>query len=373
MRAAATLLERYRKVRDRWLLDARFIRWVERFPLTQPIARRHAAQLFDLCAGFTYTQILLASVRLGLLETLRRGPRDAVQLSLELGVPKVSLQRLLEACEALRLLERRGKDCFGLGRLGALVLTEPGLLSLIEHNALLYTDLADPVNLLRGKRDRGRLGRYWAYAREASPAGIGADRVRAFSELMTTSQDPVAREVLNAHDFREHHTLLDVGGGEGSFLRHAAARFPHLSLMLFDLPPVIERARQSLEEHGFADRIALASGDFRYDSLPRGADVMTLIRVLHDHNDGAALAILRAACLALPENGTLLVAEPMCGLPGAPRVGEAYMNFYLLAMGQGRARTPREIGDLLRTAGFRRVRLRRTRVPIRGGLIEARR
>lgn len=373
MRAAANLLQRYRAIRDRCLLDPRFLGLVEKFPLARGMARSHAEQLFDLCAGFAYSQVLLACVRLRLLDMVRDKPRDAMHLSLELGVPRASVQRLLEAGEALRLLERRGEDTYGLGRLGALVLAQPGLTSMIEHNALLYTDLADPVAMLRGRRDRGRLARYWAYACEASPAGLDPDRVRAFSELMTASQGFIAREVLDAYAFDRHRALLDVGGGEGAFLRHAAEHSPHLSLALFDLPPVIERARRSLTAAGLADRVTFTSGDFRYDSLPRGADLITLIRVIHDHNDGAALAILRSAHLALEDGGTVLVAEPMIGLRGARRVGEAYMSLYLLAMGQGRARTPAEICGMLRSAGFKRARLCRTRVPLRAGVIEARR
>ena len=61
--------------------------------------------------------------------------------------------------------------------------------------------------------------------------------------------------------------------------------------------------------------------------------------MLHDHDDAAALALLRAARAALPPDGTLLLAEPMAGTPGAEPMGDAYFGFYLLAMGSGRPRT----------------------------------
>ena len=47
-----------------------------RFPLTRPIARRRARELFDLCAGFVYSQVLLACVRLRLFEILAEGAAD---------------------------------------------------------------------------------------------------------------------------------------------------------------------------------------------------------------------------------------------------------------------------------------------------------
>ena len=79
------------------------------------------------------------------------------------------------------------------------------------------------------------------------------------------------------------------------------------------------------------------------DFLPHGADVASLIRVLHDHDDELVRVILAAIHDALPPRGVLLVAEPMAGAPGAEPMGEAYFGFYLLAMGRGRPRSASEI------------------------------
>lgn len=104
-------------------------------------------------------------------------------------------------------------------------------------------------------------------------------------------------------------------------------------------------------------------GDFRTDPLPEGADIVSLVRVVHDHDDEAAMALLSAAWKALPEGGTLLLAEPMAGTPGAGGV-EAYFAFYLLAMGSGRPRCAEALTGMLHTAGFTRVRPLATRRPM---------
>jgi demethylspheroidene O-methyltransferase len=105
-------------------------------------------------------------------------------------------------------------------------------------------------------------------------------------------------------------------------------------------------------------------GDFRTDALPAGADTVSLVRVLHDHDDATVLAILRAARQALPPGGLVMVAEPMSGTAGAEPAGEAYFGFYLLAMGRGRPRTPDALYALLRAAGFARPCLVKTRNPL---------
>jgi demethylspheroidene O-methyltransferase len=95
------------------------------------------------------------------------------------------------------------------------------------------------------------------------------------------------------------------------------------------------------------------------------------VRVLHDHDDDAVLAILRAARRALPEDGVLLVAEPMAQTKGAEPVG-AYFAFYLLAMGSGRPRSPEALTALLEQAGFGQVRLLPTRRPLLARVMTAR-
>jgi demethylspheroidene O-methyltransferase len=114
-------------------------------------------------------------------------------------------------------------------------------------------------------------------------------------------------------------------------------------------------------------------GDFTRDALPAGADIASLVRVIYDHGDERALAILRAVHRALPPRGTLLLAEPMAGAAGAPRMGDAYFGMYLLAMRGGRARTAAELSALLVAAGFEQVRELATPIPLQVGLLVARR
>ena len=292
----ASLLDRARDWRDRMVADPAFRRWAARFPFTQPIARRRARALFDLCAGFVYSQVLAACVRLRVFDLLSDGPKTAQAVAARTDLPPDAAVRLLEAAAALGLAARRSGERYGLGPLGAAMVGNPGLAAMVEHHALLYADLRDPVALLRGAAATG-LARYWPYAGggAAAAVGLGPAEVAPYSALMAASQPLVAEEVLGAYDLRRHRRLLDVGGGEGGFLCAAGAAAPDLRLVLFDLPAVAERARARLGAAGLGDRATAVGGDFLADPLPRGADVVSLVRVLHDHDDGGALALLRAA------------------------------------------------------------------------------
>jgi demethylspheroidene O-methyltransferase len=363
---------RWLALRDRLLASPRFQRWAAAFPLTRPIARRRARALFDLCAGFVYSQILYVCVRLGVFERLQAGPLRADELGALLALTPDAVRRLLDGAVALGLLERRGGERYGLGQLGAALLGNPGVSAMVEHHALLYADLRDPVSLLRDRGAHTELMRFWGYARSAEPGALDPGRVADYTALMSASQQLVAEDILDAYPLRRHRCLLDVGGGDGTFLSAAAARHPALRVMLFDLPPVAARAQARFASAGLASRASVVGGDFLRDPLPAGADVVSLVRVIHDHDDPAALAILRAARRALPPGGTLLLAEPMSAERGAEPVGDAYFGFYLLAMGSGRPRTPEELGRLLRAAGFARVRPMAMRRPLQTRLLVAR-
>ncbi|MFM8930135.1 MAG: methyltransferase [Betaproteobacteria bacterium] len=357
--------------RDRWLdwRDARLVhpwfrRWAMAWRLPRALVRRRARSLFDLMAGFVYSQTLLASVRLRLFDHLATGPQTLPRLAALTGVPEAGLERLLRAACSLQLLQQRDTGAYGLGVLGAPLVGDPGIAAMVEHHALLYEDLRDPVALLKADAPTGRMASYWVYANTAQPGVLSDADVAAYSALMSATQPMIAEEVLQAVDLRRHRCLLDVGGGEGRFVQQAAEHAPHLQLMLFDLPAVAERARERLTRAGLGRRCAVHGGDFAQDGLPGGADIISLIRVAFDHPDERVLAVLRAVHTALQPGGTVVLAEPMSGTPGAEPMGEAYFGFYLMAMGRGRPRTPEHLGRLLAAAGFGAVQLMPTRLPL---------
>ena len=349
--------------RDRTIANPAFRRWAVAFPLTRGIARRRTRALFDICAGFVYSQILLACVQVRLFDILAEGPLTPAGLADRIGLQPDAAQRLLAAATALRLVARRGGGRYGLGALGAAMVGNAALGQMVLHHSMLYADLSDPVALLRSGGG-GRLADYWSYATTEAPDALGDVQVASYTALMAASQPLVSGEVLDAYRIGRHRHLMDVGGGDGSFLVAASARSASLQLTLFDLPAVADRARPRFAQAGLAARATAVGGDFHAGPLPKGADIISLVRVIHDQDDDVALALLRAVRAALPSGGVLLLAEPMAETPGAQAAGDAYFGFYLLAMGQGRPRSASVLTAMLRTAGFDHVRLLPTRTPL---------
>ncbi|MEM8837484.1 MAG: methyltransferase [Pseudomonadota bacterium] len=356
------LQNRFRDWRNRKVMDPAFQAFATGFPLTRPIVRKRQKALFDLTAGFVYSQVLFSAVRLGVFDCLRDGALSEAALYRRIGLSNDAGRRLIAAAASLDLLSVKG-DEVRLADLGAALLANPGVVAMIEHHAMLYRDLADPIGLLKGERDT-ELSEFWGYATAERPDALKRDRVDDYSALMAISQKMISAEVIAAYPFAGHKRLLDVGGGEGAFVSAVADAVPKLELSVFDLPSVAERAREKMAEAGHGNRFTAFPGSFFDDELPAGADLISLVRVLYDHSDERVLQILQRVRRVLPEGGTLLIAEPMAGVSGAEAMGDAYFGFYLMAMKSGQARTFAEIGALLKTAGFRQFRVLKTRSPM---------
>ena len=337
-----------------WLLrlaaSRGFQSWAARVPGLRRIARAEGAALFDIVAGFVNAQVLMALVELRVLDLLRDAPKSVQTMAGLCAVPPNRMQILLQAGAGLGLLRRHRDGRFGLSLRGASMLGVPGLAQMVLHHRALYADLADPVAFLRDGSNT-ELARFWPYVFGA--AGAVDPKVTAtYSDLMAESQVLVAEDTLRMVSLAGVRRLLDVGGGTGAFLAAVGASYPELQLSLLDLPAVLGDAGERLSRAGMGGRVTLHPGSFRDGALPLGADAISLIRVLYDHDDSTVARLLQACLAALPKGGRLIISEPMSGGTVPDRTTDVYFAIYTLAMQTGRTRSAPEIADLLSEAGF---------------------
>lgn len=349
------------RFRNRLLADPKFLEFAQKFPLTRPVARARSRDLFNLLAGFSYSQVLYACVTLRVLEHVGQAGISLADLAVKIGLTEIRTDTLVRAAVALDILGV-AKTSIILGPHGAALLGQPWIMRFVEHHKYFYRDLEDPVALLHGKTAKDGLKSYWTYDESESDK-------KAYSDLMAASQEAVSQQILGAYNFSKQKNILDVGGGSGAFLKAVGARYPQVGLNLFDLPGVTKLVTQM-------PPVKIHSGDFRVDPLPEGMDMISLVRVLHDHDDDVVNALLRQIrTLSAPLNtlsaplNTLLIAEPFAGNPANAKVTDAYFNLYFAAMGQGRTRTPKEIAAMAAAAGFGHARIWPTNMPLITGVM----
>ena len=192
-RPSRAVSERWRDWRNGLVADPGFQRLAARIPFVRRIAARRAAALFDLCAGFVYSQVLFACVRLGVLRQLADGPLEVATLSRQCGLDATAMRTLLDAAASLGLVERRAGGPLRPRRTRCRV---------ARQSRRRRDDRASRTAVCRPRRPRvaaaaavaaqTRLAGHWPYAAEAQPGALTAERVRGYTELMSASQPLVA-------------------------------------------------------------------------------------------------------------------------------------------------------------------------------------
>jgi demethylspheroidene O-methyltransferase len=175
----------YKKVDD-WMTRPELYRKSISNPVTRWFTKRRTQQIFDLMSGFVHSQVLLACVKLNIFIIVKQSPATLDELSSRCRVPAPVLQRLLLSAVALRLLEHRGNQRFGLGALGAPLAAHEGIRAMVEHNNLLYQDMAEPLEFLRDAW-HGDMAAYWTYAHSDATAKNSkrdAAKIGRYSALM---------------------------------------------------------------------------------------------------------------------------------------------------------------------------------------------
>jgi demethylspheroidene O-methyltransferase len=341
------------RLRNRLLANPKFLAFAQRNLLMRPVARAKSRELFDLLAGFSYSQVLYACVSLKVLDHVGQTAISISDLAPKINLPENKTDLLVRAAVALDILGfDRGEVI--LGPHGAALLGQPWIMRFVEHHRHFYRDLEDPVAMLNGAHAEDGLRQFWNYDDPTSD-------METYSALMAASQQAVSQQIIDAYDFSQHKNILDIGGGSGAFLTAVGKNYPQLQLNLFDLPGVVALSTQTqITKHG---------GDFRVDHLPQDIDIVSIVRVIHDHDDDSILALFRNVRRSCAAGTTLLIAEPFAGRADLARITDAYFNLYFAAMGQGRTRTPQNVAQLASQAGFGHMKIWHTNMPLITGLI----
>ncbi len=342
-------------IRNKIVASPKFQKWAGEMPLLNRFVRKDGERIYDLMAGFVYSQTLLALVELNVLSLLKLGSLDITELSRKVEIPPDRVLRLCQSAVAIGILETAGPHRFILSRLGAAIIGVPGLTDMIRHHRLFYEDLVDPVGLLKGNLDT-QMSKFWPYVLGDRKYNMDPHKVEIYSNLMRTSQKLVAEETLKLVSLSNSPNLLDIGGGNGAFIEEVGKKWPKVHFCLFDLPNVVADAEKQTKNRDSSIKINFIGGDFLTDDLPQGYRTISLIRVLYDHNDDVVTHLLGRIFDALPDDGQLIISEPMSGGKKPTRSGDSYFGFYTMAMTTGRPRSLNDHENFLLKAGFTNIK-----------------
>jgi acetylserotonin N-methyltransferase len=321
--------------------------------------------VLDLIEAFRRSKVLFAAVGLGVFDALAAGPKPAEALAAELAANADALERLLDACVGLRLLQRLPDGYANTVAAAAyLCRTSPARITgyiNYSNDVLwqLWSHLEDAVRegTHRWKQTYGWDGPIFSHFFRTE------ESKREFLMGMHGQGLLSSPQVVAAFNLGEFQTLVDLGGATGHLAVAACRRFPNLRAVVYDLPEAAPLAKEMIAATPVADRITFASGDFFADLLPAG-DLYAVGRILHDWSEEKILRLLGRIQNRLPPGGALLIAEKLLDDDkNGPRWSQM-QSLNMLVCTEGKERTLTEYEALLHRAGFADVQGFRTNSPL---------
>ncbi|MCP9452604.1 MAG: methyltransferase domain-containing protein [Nitrospira sp.] len=171
-------------------------------------------------------------------------------------------------------------------------------------------------------------------------------------------------------------TLLDLGGGPGTYALAFLARHPRLQATVCDREAALEVARAIAATHPAGRRLSYLPLDFTRETIPGHYDVIWYSNVLHMYSPADNQAIFRRILAALEPGGRLIIQDAFLhdreGL--YPAEASLFAVSMLLFTEAGDTYPAAEVTRWLKTCGFVRVRLLRLKQGTKdweGGILEA--
>jgi hypothetical protein len=325
-------------------------------PMTQHSARPHGEHhlrevLREQIMGFRTTQMIHVAAKLGLADLLAAGPRPVAELAIEAGAEPQALHRLLRALASLGIFAEDAAGDFMLTPQAELLRSD--VQGSLKDIALLYGD--DWVWQAYGNMTHSVRTGAPAFTKTHGQPFYGYlhahPRAAArFNAAMTGFSSHETAAILEAYDFSDARSVVDIGGGHGALLAALLRAHPQMTGTLFDLPSVVAGAESVLSEMGIAE-------------APAGADLYVMKSVLHNWDDTDALRLLSTCRAAMAPKARLLVIERVVPEGNAPAEAKLF-DINMLVVAGGRERTEQEYRRLFAEAGLTLTRIGGTRSPL---------
>ena len=325
-----------------------------------PMPRDARAELLRLINGFQASQAIHVAATLAIADLLRSGPRTSVDLAAETKTHPDALFRLMRTLAAIGVFREDG-DRFALTPLGEFLRsdvagTHAPMAAFIGRSNYwqAWGDLLHAVRTGGTAFDHVHGKTVWQYRAEHP------EEAQIFDRAMGAGTERYADAVLDVFDFSRFDTVVDIGGGDGSFLAKILRGHPSVCGILFDQPHIVARPAASIE--GLAGRCEAIGGDF-FAGVPQGCDAYLLKWILHNWDDQASIDILRACGKAMNPSGRVLVVEHVVGPPNTGSEGK-FMDLTMMVGPGGRERTHEEFADLFSRSGFELTTVIPTATPL---------
>lgn len=304
-------------------------------------AAEPADPMRTMLTGSMFTQIGYTLAVLDVVDVMGEKTCHISQIATATGTNQEALLQLLRTSAGLGLFIESPPRFFAATGAGLMLRKDApdsrrgSFIRSVERNGPLIAEMVDTI----------RTGRpAWEKVHGSGIFGETGDPYK-----LQLHQSPALEGLLGRYELGNVSTVVDVAGGHGHLLEFLLRRQPHLRGVLFEQPPAIRKAQESLPPE-VADRVELVPGSF-FDSVPGGGDLYLITRALHNWSDDEVVTILTTIRTAMPPTARLLIAERLM-VRGERDPHTLFLNMLMLLLNGGRERTEEEYQELIERAGY---------------------
>jgi hypothetical protein len=292
------------------------------------------AVLWTLLRGAIGTRVAAIVSELGVADALADAPRPVAEVAVDVGADADTLHRYLRALASEGVFAEVEPGVFRNTPASELLGRESSWGSFAQlFGGVWYETIGD----LDASGEKAFESDFWAWLAEHPRERTLFDR--AMGQGKERLVESLAGFGWNGE------TVVDVGGGNGSFLLELFARQPGLRGIVYDLPETVRDEAQLA-----AAGIEFVEGSF-FERVAEG-DVYVLGGILHDWPDDRAAAILETIRQHAPPGARVLIVDSVVQ-PGNEPQGSKWLDVLMLALLQGRERTEPQWRALVEGAGLR--------------------
>jgi SAM-dependent methyltransferase len=300
--------------------------------------------------GFMESRILLSAAELNLFTILQKAPLTAREVAASIGGDARALSTLLDAVAAMGLLVKRNGSYQCEETVAHLLVDDSpdSILPMVRHMAHLWTRWSRLTDIVKGD----------PAAMKEFHFSRNREELRSFIGAMHSVGAPLAKKVVAAVHPGASRALIDIGGGSGTYTIAFLRAVPEMKAILFDLPEVIEMARERLDREGLLDRATLVAGSFHEDEFPGGNDLALISAIIHSNSPEENLALYQKTFRSLKPGGRILIRDHIMEPDRThPKDGAVFAINMLVGTSGGGTYTYKEIEADLAQAGFKGIRL----------------
>ncbi len=321
----------------------------------------------DALSAYRLPRIIITALELGLFTALGTETRDIEDLARELKVSGRGLGILCRNLAMAGLLVKRGAR-YRNSRLAATAL-----------NAAHPAYRSHYLDLIAGHwKDWGRLTEA---VRSGKPLDDDEpedpDYRRKFTWAMHHRTMEIAPCIAAQLSLKSVQTLLDLGGGPGTYAMAFLAKNPSLRATVCDRPAALEVAKEIAATHRSGKRLSYLPLDLLSEDIPGAFDVVWYSNVLHIYSPEQNQALFRRVRQSLNPGGRFLIQDAFLHDREGLRPDDAslFAVSMLLFTETGDTYRAKDISQWLRDAGFsstRILKVKRGMEDWEDGILEAR-